>query len=329
MKAVRFAGSLGLACIVLAIGSSAAPVNSGNILISTEEVLYEYSPGGVFVQSFAIPYATGPRPVTESARDIAVKLGETDVHVYNGTFTPYVSTLDSSASTWSHETLAGFSTVANVSYGGVAVGGQYVFATDMATAGVGAPQGIIRFDSGGATRFATGIAPIDLNVGLDGLLYALHNDQVYIFDPETMAQQQVINLDSTIGSGDYRAVAVNAADQMFVVTWTGTLYKTDSSGSTLLSVNLVGTASGNLTDVDVSDSGMVVVGDSGGGVTITDESLTSPTSFTIGSSTTFVAMALNPPVGVPISPIAVYILMGVLLIVAAISTRKLRLRPYH
>ncbi|MCC6795691.1 MAG: hypothetical protein IT366_11290 [Candidatus Hydrogenedentes bacterium] len=297
--------------------SIAAPITSNNILVSTNNVLYEYTAAGSFVQSFQIPDGAGTIPNSDTARDVAIKDGTTQAYVYNGTFTPSMSTLDSSTGAWTHDNFAGLSTVNNVSYGGIA-GGGYVFVTDMATAGAGAPQGIVRFDSdGSATRFATGIGPQDLNIGQDGRLYALANDDVHVYDPASLAFQYSIDLDATIGSGDYRAVAANVAGDLFIVDWSGNLYKTNASGTVLLSVNLSGIAeSTNLTDVDVSGSGTVVVGDSFGGVTITNEFLTAPTSFAVGSSPIFVAVAGVPYAGLPVSPLAIFILAVTLALVA-------------
>lgn len=184
------------------------------------------------------------------------------------------------------------------------------------------PQGIVRFDSdGNATRFATGIGPQDLNIGQDGRLYALADDEVHVYDPASLAFQYSIDLDVTIAAGDYRAVAANVSGDLFIVDWSGNLYKTNASGTVQLSVNLSGIAeSTNLTDVDVSGSGTVVVGDRFGGVTITNEFLTAPTSFAVGSSPIFVAVAGVPYAGLPISPFAIYILAVTL---AFVSTRVL------
>lgn len=304
----------------------AAPISSGNVLVSEDNVLYEYTPAGAFVQSFDIPDSAGAIPNSDTARDIAVKAGSTNVHVYNGTFTASMSTLDSTSPSWTHQTIAGLSTVNNVSYGGIAVAGPFVFVTDMATAGAGAPQGIVRFDSsGGSIRFATGIDPIDLNVGQDGMLYALADDVVYVYDPRTAAFQYSFDLDVTIGAGDYRSVAANAAGQLFVVDWSGNLRKTDANGTQLLSTNI----GGNLTDVDVSAAGIVVVGEWAGDVTVTDENFTSPSSFTVGSTQTFVAVAANSTAGLPVSPVAVYAMVA-LIVSAFVSTlRRLRARPHQ
>jgi hypothetical protein len=312
-----------IALVVFAFSGVAAPITSGNILISTSEVLYEYTIGGVFVQSFPIPDGSGAIPNPDTARDAAMKTGTDQIHVFNGTFSPSLSTLDATTSLWTHQTFAGWSTVNNVSYGGIAVGGRYVFVTDMNAGLGGEPLGVVRFDSGGSTlRFATGINPIDLNIGHDGLLYVLDGQFVYVYDPDSLALQQTIDLDSVLEFGDYRSVAVNASGQMFIVDWDGNLYKTDSSGNSILSTNLSGIAEATtLTDVDVSDSGTVVVGDSAGGVTVTDEAFTSPSSFSVGSSPIFIGVPANPPVGLPISQRSLYILAGVLLAVAAATVR--------
>ncbi len=308
-------------CLTPAFG---AAISDDNVLVSTNDVLYEYTPLGVFVQSFPIPYATGPRPVTESARDIAASSVTKEVYVYNGTFTPYLSLLDSVLGTWSHQLYAGWSTVANVSYGGVAYADQYVFATDMATAGAGAPQGIVRFDSlGSTTRFATGIEPIDLNVGLNGMLYALDGRYVSVYHPETLALKKTVDLYATIANGDYRSIAANESGQLFIVTWAGNLYKTDGNGNVIASVNLCGVAGGcNLVDVDVSAQGVVAVGNWGGSVVITDEALSSPTSFPVGLNETFVAFPADPPIGLPVTPVAVLILGVLLGLVAVIIIRQ-------
>ena len=73
-------------------------------------------------------------PSPSDARDVVVGTAG-QAYVYNGTFTPSLSTLDPVAGTWASTTLSGWSTVNNVSYGGVAAFGPYVFASDMNTAG--------------------------------------------------------------------------------------------------------------------------------------------------------------------------------------------------
>ncbi len=116
-------------------------LGEGNILVSTRDVLYEYTESGTLVQSYAIP----PGPITratEYARDI-VSTSPGEVMIYNGTFDPYLTTLDISADSWSHETYQGWSTVNNGTYGGIAASENYVFVTDMKTYGGGGDKYII------------------------------------------------------------------------------------------------------------------------------------------------------------------------------------------
>lgn len=334
MKVGRFVSCATLACVGLILGSQAAPISPGNILVSVDgllgtSVVHEYTPGGILVQSFTVEYPVDPTPVTEGARDIAIQLGHTDLHVFNGTFDPYLSTLDSTDSTWTHQTMAGWSTVNNVSFGGAAVYGQYVFVTDMGTSG-DPEEGIIRFDTtgGGPVRFATSIEPSDVNVGLNGLVYALENGTVHIYDPDTLAFQQSVDLSTAlgIGAGDIRSIAANAAGQMFAVDWNGNLYKTDTSGNSLLSVDLfaLGHAqSDSLMDVDVSNSGTVVVGDSDSGVIITNENFSTFTSFVAGSFGAFVAVASFTSSDVPLSPVAMGFLALALVAVSLVALRRI------
>lgn len=287
---------------IIAPAGLADSITSGNILVSTEEVLYEYSPAGAFVQSILIPDYTGEIPNLSTARDIAVKSGSDTVHVFNGTFDPYLSTIDWTGSTWTHTTFDGWSIGNNVANGGVAVTGDYIFVTDM-SAGTGTEQGIVRFELGDDTiRFADTTAPIDLNMGLNGLLYALEAGTVRTYNPQTLALVNTYNINSTIGVNDYRSVAANAAGDMFVVDWDGDIHKTDSSGNGVLTVSLVGIAQTfQLIDVDVSGAGTVIVGDTAGGVTVTNESLSSPTNFTVGTSAIFVGVQTSAPVPVTLS----------------------------
>src|SRR5437762_1901022 len=93
-------------------------------------VLEELTPSGVLVRSVSIPIAGG----TEYARDLAVTGNQ--VRVYNGTFSPQLSTYDGASGAWTSTTgPVGWSTVNNVSYGGLAVLGGFGFATDMNTFG--------------------------------------------------------------------------------------------------------------------------------------------------------------------------------------------------
>ena len=105
-------------CVLIVMGASAtsAPLTPGNLRICTDDVLHEYTVDGTFVQSFPVPYPAGARPITEAAREIETNTAG-QVHVYNGTFDPYVSTLDPATGTWTHLTHPGFSTANVGGYG--------------------------------------------------------------------------------------------------------------------------------------------------------------------------------------------------------------------
>ena len=272
---------------------------AGNLLVSTgatQQLFQEYTPTGSLVQSVVIP----PGGPAEDARDLVADTSGNRLF-YNGTFSPYLST-HSAAGTWSHQTHAGWSTVNNGSYGGIALAGNYAFVTDMTTSGVGSPKGIIRFDrtDGTATRFATTLEPIDLNVGLDGKLYALTAPRkVSVYDPSTLALQQTINLPSKINNvtQDYRALAVNAAGEMFVATWDERVHRFDSAGVLQSSVTLTGPGGGglfgDLLDIDVSSDGQLAVGTRFGHVVQMTQAFANVSYFSTGTNSVFVAFA--PP----------------------------------
>src|SRR5580765_5426368 len=145
-------------------------VPAGNLLTTVagsypQHLFNEYTPTGALVRSVNLP----PPPGTsyDNARDIVQDMAG-NVYVYNGTFTPYLATYSASNSNWTQTTYAGWSTVSNVSYGGLARYQNFIYATDMNTAGAAA-KGIVRFDtvSGNITRFGTNSDFTDLNVGLD------------------------------------------------------------------------------------------------------------------------------------------------------------------
>ncbi len=292
-----------IALAAMAVEARAGAFTDGNILVSTDEVLYEYTPAGVFVQSFAIPFPGGG---SESARDVALD-ADGFAYVYNGTFDPYVSKLDPVSGVWSHETAIGFSTVNNGTYGGIAAYGDYVFVTDMDTAGDGGADqamGVIRFNQSDGTwvRFGEDHEPIDLNIGRDGLLYTLfpggspNGRTVNVYDPLTMAFIREIDLTATFGHTAHRSIAADDGGNIFVADADGDFQKIDADGTLLDSVNLDPQCDGScfFFDVDVSADGVVALGSRDGDVIITDEDLSSFSSFAVGTEGTFVTIVPEP-----------------------------------
>jgi hypothetical protein len=289
MKNTSVYRTMGLGLILL-LGVShsvgAVSFTNGNILVTQNDHLIEYTNTGAPVQSISVPYMGG-RPATEHVRDVIV--GPTGTaRIYNGTFDPFMTSYDSNLGSFSSVTHTGWSTVNNVSYGGIATLADYVYVTDMRTFGDGGPdeaQGIVRFNTGNNTseRFAETLEFIDLSLGLDGYLYALEDDEytLRIYNTTSMSLVNTVNL-----SDDVRGVAVSAAGSIFGASWDGNIYQFDSSGSFLGSIP---SGANDLTDIDLAANGEIVVGSRFGDVILTDSALSTPSAFSVGSSPTFVS----------------------------------------
>ena len=266
--------------------ANAASLTPGNILVSTNNTVTEYTPDGVVVQSFAIPH-----PSNEDGRDLVVD-SQGNIRVYNGTFDPILTTIDTLAATTSSTTLGGWSTTNNLTYGGITSFQDKVFVTDMRTFGDGGAdeaQGIVVFDGADTDRFATDIDPIDLNLGLDGLLYALSpggspsGRTVSVYDPSTLGKIRDIDLtgNGSIGFGSQRrAIAVNGAGELFIATLGGTnnLFHLDAMGGLLNATSFnCGRFSCRFADLDINTQGTLLLTTPDGDVLTTDETFTPPT----------------------------------------------------
>jgi hypothetical protein len=273
---------------------------AGNLLVSAPgQYFREYTPTGSIVRAVAIP-----QPGDANARDL---VGDATgrIFFYNGTFTPFLSTYSSSSATWTHTTASGWSTVNNQTYGGIGLFGNYVFVTDMATGSSPyTANGIVRFNltDGSYTRFASGNDFIDLNVGLDGNLYALANQTVSVYDPTSLALVRTV----TLPYADYRAVAANAAGDIYVASAARVVTRFNSAGTQLATVNLAtyASSSGTPDDIDISSDGTTIaVGAASGHIFQMTSSLTGVTNFNIGVGTAFVSFAptvtATPPPALP------------------------------
>jgi hypothetical protein len=246
---------------------------AGNLLVTTagsypQQFLKEFTPSGSLVRTVNVPPPPGSSG--DTARDL-VQDSSGKVYVYNGTFTPALATYNPGTSAWSQQQYSGWSTVNNVSYGGVGLYQNFVFASDMTVGGdpAGQSNGVVRFNvaNGTGTRFANGINTIDVNVGLDGYVYALAGTSVTVYDPNTLAQIRSVTLPF---GNDYRGVAANAAGEIFTANWGNTVTRFSATGSLQATVTLSGPGDGswfnNLTDIDVASDGTVAVGSRSGHV---------------------------------------------------------------
>lgn len=184
--------------------------------------------------------------------------------------------------------IANHTTVSNVTYGGSAALGEYVYMTDMGTSASDTNRGIIRFDMSRSTsaRYATGYNFIDVTVGKDRNLYALTTGYwsnggfqgaggivIKQYDPLTMSELSSITIATEV-----RAIAVNGSGEIFGAAYGGTAYKFTSSGS---SNGSLAVGIGNLRDIDISDDGTVMAVGRSGTVAFFDQSLGSLTTVSI------------------------------------------------
>ena len=296
-KSTRLIGMVLLIMFVVPFVAYGAGDELDHILVSSDNVLYEYTSDGAFVQEMAIPEAPG---YSAMSRDL-IKSNYGSVAVYNGTFEPVLSLYEDETGQWSEMTADGWSTVNNVSYGGIACDSNAVFVTDMATAGEGAPKGIIRFDmdNEGWERFFSGQDYIDVAMGLDSRLYALRNvyGDLDVIDPQGMQLLYSLDLGHTSA---VRGVAVKADGTIFAASWNGNIYQYDDAAQL---VETYATGMGSLCDIDNNETGTIIVGARSGDVAVTDAEFSFFTVINLeGNGPAFVAYVPSAPELSEISP---------------------------
>jgi hypothetical protein len=246
-------------------GLSGDPVfGQERFYVSSEQVLYEYTMDGVYAWQTAIPTAPG---CCGESRDL-IHLGGDSIAVYNGTFSPILSEYDINHGAWTSRAYSGWSTVNNVSYGGIALYKGAIYVTDMYTASPGTPKGIVRFDADGVTvnRYFTGTEYIDVSMGLDGKMYALRNyyGDLDVIDPETMTKLYMLDLGHT---SSIRGVAVDSNGDIYGASWDGKVYRYDAGG---VRTGSISTTLSNPTDIDIDLAGRLLIGSRFGKVALTD-----------------------------------------------------------
>ena len=265
----RMAIALGATWIPLG-SAEGAPIMPGNLIATVNEFtgsspaptyVAEYSPSGVRVQILAnVPAPGGSGPTSDEARDLVVGPGNA-IYVYNGTFDPFLARLDGGSSTWTQQTFAGWSTVNNLTFGGLARLDEFLYATDMRTFGPGdEPSGIVRFDTAGGptVRFAETIEPIDVTIGADRVVYALPgaglpNDTIFRFDATSLAALGTV----PIQFADNRALAVAADGSIFVASFDGAIRRYSPTGILVDSLTVPGA---HFADIDIDPSGRIALG---------------------------------------------------------------------
>jgi hypothetical protein len=286
-----------------------APGVNPNVLVSMANSVREFTPTGALVRKIPFNYNNGPYQEAECLRDMVVG-PDGSIDTFNGTFSPFFTRYSPSSKTFTHTNFSGWSTINALSYGGIAAYQSFVYVTDMATYGtwLDSASGIVRFDqaTNSAARFLDGIEFIDLTMGLDGYLYALTETYIYVYHPVTMGRVRRIFLPAVLPAGaDIRGIAVDQTGRIFLAElYTGTVFRMNSSGTIEMSGS---TGSNNLLDIDIDETGRLILGQRFGQVILGDSTLNSFTSFNAFSgsesgSATFVAFAHSVPIATPPPP---------------------------
>lgn len=146
--------------VTLEVSRSNTDVDAPNHWVVANNELREYTPDGTLVGA-PIPVewpGASPRPASQDAHDLIV-LQNGRVAVYNGTTDASLSIYNPSGGTWQHfGPVSGLSgTPSDLTAGGIASLGDYVFLTDLETT-PGDSHGMVRINTvtGDVTRFGEG-----------------------------------------------------------------------------------------------------------------------------------------------------------------------------
>ncbi|MCW3097709.1 MAG: hypothetical protein JWL77_3327 [Chthonomonadaceae bacterium] len=271
-----------LAFSLYGLPSAAQGLGPSNLIIASTNLnsndptktsmMYEFTRGGSLVKKMPVPDGTGT--AQQFLRGMTVD-SQDRLFFYDGTFSPNLSTYDSRHGTWTQPTVAGWSMVNNINYGGIATYGNYVFLPDMATAYDGSPNGIIRYNpnDGSYARFSSGVDFIDATMGNDGLLYVRAYDDgygtpFYVFDPNSMAVLRVFH------TSGVNSIVVTREGEIIGISGTRLVHM-HSDGTV---VNAIATGH-NPYNIAISSDRKVAVSCADGWIILTDETLTNVTGF--------------------------------------------------
>ncbi|BCD97090.1 GEVED domain-containing protein [Marinagarivorans cellulosilyticus] len=254
--------------------------NSPTILISSAQNISSFDLELNLLSNIAIPANEQGAP----SRDI-IEHPFLGTFVFNGVFKPELSQFLEGS--WNSYIEPGWSIVNNISYGGIAGFGNHIYAGDMRTAQNGEQKGIVRFDfinTQSQKRFFPDNEYIDLTLGLDNKLYGLQSSRgtVDIINPITMVLENSLRVGTRT---DYRAVTADQQGNLFYVTWSGLIGKTDSTGT---SVNEISVGQ-SLMDIDIHQNAGLLVSSRNGEVWLLNQQLDITQHLDTGIWNTFVA----------------------------------------
>jgi hypothetical protein len=248
-----------------------------DILVSTggystrDNALREFTPDGLLLRKIRFNYNGGSYPYTgaESLRDVVVDHNGV-VNAFNGTFAPLLTRFQWECSAFSHFSFPEWDIESVSTNGGIGAYNDFIYVTDMRINGDA--SGIVRFDTlnNTATRFLSGTGFQFLTIGLDGKLYATpYAGGLNVYDPLSM---QLLRSFPAI----YRKVAVDQDGRIFTIDGYGTVSRFDNNG-----VFETSTATGfpHLTDIDIDETGRLIMTQDEGYVVLGDTSLRNFTWF--------------------------------------------------
>lgn len=218
----------------------------------------------------------------EYARDIVAVPALRCIAIYNGTFTPKLSFYDLTSHTWRHEFYPTWSTFNNISYGGIALFGRALYATDMITYPDSEHEsGLVQFLTDGSLirRLINSREYIDVNIGPDYTKVSSNSSKV-ITPTKIFAlrrDERTVDLISSRGSPRalrlsraVRAIAVDHQNgDIYGASWDGSAYRFNPNGTltkTLLISDFFekwGFTSDSLTDIDIKN-GLIAIGSKNG-----------------------------------------------------------------
>ena len=263
----------------------------GNALAGTagqpeENTVREFNQDGTFLGSTQFRYRNGAYFQYEFLRDVTVSSSR-NLLAFNGTFEPYLTTYSATSKSFSDTTYPGWTYINRSQGGSVALYNNYAFVADLDSSGfgeAGRPNGIVRFDTTGGTaaRFADGVDVFEVNVGLDGKVYALFERQfegvfINVYDPISSQFLYQLSLPAEVGLEDRsKAIAVDAQGRIFLAGDYGAVYRLDAAGKIEASI---ATSYPHITDLEVDETGQLTAVQQDGYVLVGYTSLDHFTAF--------------------------------------------------
>ena len=277
--------------------AEAASFAPGNLLVSHNNSLNEFSLTGTLVQSFTIPH---PDTSRYTAGDVVVD-GQGRAHVVN--YAPfsnsYISTFDPLTDLWIH-------TEAPVQFGNGSDGDLSILRDTVFRRGVRMDTNTLVVETFDIGMFN---GTSETSVGQDMLLYSINSGspryRIQRTDPSTLQNvgAEFDVRDSTGSRLNGRGLAVTRDGTLYVADWDGRIYVFDESGTYL---EEFATGFNNLRELNLRSDGVLVASSRRGDIVVTDIDFSFRSTFSLGSGVTysgFVTSSVPEPASLPIAAI--------------------------